>query len=572
MFIKDKNLIKNFSCKLNKIKNSNLNNISNLSPQNKTHKINKLELLADCGATHTFLTLESAKQLQKMKLLDNIKICKEIKVQLADGKTISTSNTANLKIDENNTSTPAYIFMKKEIKQSLISLAEYTNNGCKIILEKDGMTIENKDGKIIMRNKKDENNRAWNVAFKEINRKTQAIIEKLPTNETTTFKAKYALKTTDNATFIKFVHASLGSPAYNTFLRAIRNNWIQIPHLTLKMAIKNNPNSQAEALGHMDLTRKNINSTKKRIRQISKEKIEDIEEEHDEYEDDQMLTKVYDLNNKNDIEILSTYHADATGKFPIVSAEGNSYILVAVFRGYIKLEFLKNKTAQEHTAAHDAILKFFTTKGFIIQRIRIDNETSQELENNLRNKNIQIEYVEPGNHRQLKAERAIRDAKNHLIAMLCTTDTKFPLKLWDKLQVMFEITINTLRSSKINKNISAYEEIHGQAYNFRSNPIYPAGTLVLVHNKPHLRESFAPHASPGYYLHPKINGYRQHVVYMIDTEGQRTSASIKSFSKKFETPAISREELLTTAISELIKVLRIIIFSHYFKIIDFMRD
>jgi hypothetical protein len=169
-----------------------------------------------------------------------------------------------------------------------------------------------------------------------------------------------------------------------------------------------------------------------------------------------MISLKYDLNNDEDMEILNTYQADITGKFTVESAQGNRYILVIVYRGFIKLEFLKTTSSTEYVKAHTKAIEFFTKRGYKIEKIKIDNETSKDLENYLDKKKIDWEYVEPGNHGALKAERALRDAKIHLIAMLCTTDKDFPLKLWDTIQTLFEITSNSLRKSKVNPKISAY--------------------------------------------------------------------------------------------------------------------
>jgi hypothetical protein len=169
-----------------------------------------------------------------------------------------------------------------------------------------------------------------------------------------------------------------------------------------------------------------------------------------------------------------------------------------------------------------------------------------------------MEYVAPGNHRTLKAERAIRDAKNHLISMLCTTNKKIPLNLYDKCKEQFEITINTLRSYKSNKSISAYEGIHGHQFNFKKHPIAPFGTLVLVHNKPTTRGSFVPHGDLGYYLGPKLNGYRLYNTFIIATKTCRVTDTIEWFpGDKYKVPIEPKEELIVAGISDLIKAIQI---------------
>ncbi len=62
----------------------------------------------------------------------------------------------------------------------------------------------------------------------------------------------------DTASYIKFVHASFGYPAPNTFLRAVERGFItgpsQYPRLTTKTVRKHLPNAMATAKGHLDRT------------------------------------------------------------------------------------------------------------------------------------------------------------------------------------------------------------------------------------------------------------------------------------------------------------------------------
>jgi hypothetical protein len=61
-----------------------------------------------------------------------------------------------------------------------------------------------------------------------------------------------------NASYVRFVHASLGYPAPTTFLRAVTAGYItgrhQFPRLTAKMVRKHIHNAMATAKGHLDRT------------------------------------------------------------------------------------------------------------------------------------------------------------------------------------------------------------------------------------------------------------------------------------------------------------------------------
>ena len=88
--------------------------------------------------------------------------------------------------------------------------------------------------------------------------------------------------------------------------------------------------------------------------------------------------------------------------------------------------------------------------------------------------------VEPHNHRINAAERAIQTFKDHFISALTTTDSEFPLQLWDKLTSQVETTLNNLmRASRINPRILAYEAIWGP-YDWNHFPLAPPGCKAVI--------------------------------------------------------------------------------------------
>ncbi len=72
-----------------------------------------------------------------------------------------------------------------------------------------------------------------------------------------------------------------------------------------------------------------------------------------------------------------------------------------------------------------------------------------------------ILLVKPHNHRVNVVERAIQTFKDHFISALATTDSRFPLQLWDKLTSQVENTLNLMQASCIDLNMLAYEAIWG---------------------------------------------------------------------------------------------------------------
>ena len=61
----------------------------------------------------------------------------------------------------------------------------------------------------------------------------------------------------------------------------------------------------------------------------------------------------------------------------------------------------------------------------------LDNESSKDLETYFKSKNIDFQFCDKDSHRRNLAERAIRDAKNHIVSMLATAHQDLPKGLWD---------------------------------------------------------------------------------------------------------------------------------------------
>ena len=91
----------------------------------------------------------------------------------------------------------------------------------------------------------------------------------------------------------------------------------------------------------------------------------------------------------------------------------------------------------------------------------MDNQASKVINKFLTHMQCELMLVEPNNHRVKVAERAIQTFKDHFVSTLATTDSDFPLQLWDRLTQEVETTLNLLRPSRIDPTKSAYEALHG---------------------------------------------------------------------------------------------------------------
>jgi hypothetical protein len=110
-------------------------------------------------------------------------------------------------------------------------------------------------------------------------------------------------------------------------------------------------------------------------------------------------------------------HADLTGKFRYPSRQGNNYVLMAVYNNYVKPIPTKNREAESYFRAYQELHQFFTALGSVPTIVRTDNESSKLVTDYFRRScGVQAQYVPPNNHHANKAERAIRDFKNHFVA------------------------------------------------------------------------------------------------------------------------------------------------------------
>jgi hypothetical protein len=153
----------------------------------------------------------------------------------------------------------------------------------------------------------------------------------------------------------------------------------------------------------------------------------------------------------------------------------------------------------------------------------------------MKQQNVDFQLVPAGQHRHNAAERAIRTFKNHFVAGLCSTDNNFPLHLWDRLLEQAVLTLNLLRGSRINPNLSAWEQVYG-AFDFNRTPIAPPGIHVLVHEKPDARKSWSPHATDGWYVGPALTSYRCYHVWIWETRCECIADTLTWFPKHVPLP------------------------------------
>jgi hypothetical protein len=237
---------------------------------------------------------------------------------------------------------------------------------------------------------------------------------------------------------------------------------------------------------------------------------------------------------------------DQTGRFPVVSSKGNTYIMILYdyYSNAILSKPIKDITAPELLKAFQVMEQELVARGLKPKLMKLDNEASKLLKTYLHHQDITFQLVPPYSHGRNSAERAIRSFKDHLIAGLFSTDKSFPLHLWERLLPQAVITLNMLRTSIINPKLSAATHIYGQ-YDFNRAPMEPPGTRIIAHETPNRRRTWAPHGQDGWYIGPALEHYRCYTVYITKTRGERIVETVGFSPEKFTLPFPSAQDLST---------------------------
>jgi hypothetical protein len=311
-----------------------------------------------------------------------------------------------------------------------------------------------------------------------------------PTNPPTNDLGLFTHTVRTKANSIRFAHQSMCSPTISTLLKAIRRGFLNgCPNLSAKGVTRYLNPSPATAKGHMKRPHQGIRGTtaqqqclppsghqgptiqpapiaddKSWMEDISEASVHEGQFNHGPSviveDDDSSVGNIFCFAAFADKRTGVLYN-DLTGSFPYMSLEGNVCYLVVYHYESNAILGLPISGFDDNTvfAAYKTQFEFLESKGYKIKLNVMDNQCTKQIKNFLTDKDCKLMLVEPHNHRVNAAERAIQTYKNHFISALATTDSEFPLQLWDRLTSQVETTLNLMRASRINPNISAYEAI-----------------------------------------------------------------------------------------------------------------
>jgi hypothetical protein len=122
--------------------------------------------------------------------------------------------------------------------------------------------------------------------------------------------------------------------------------------------------------------------------------------------------------------------------------------------------------------------------------------------------------------------------------------------MWDRLLPQAILTLNMLRTSRINPKISAATHLNGQ-YEYNRAPITPPDTRIIAHETPNRRRTWAPHFQDGWYTGPALEHYRCYRVYINKTRSERVAETVDFFPTELKVAFPSSRDLESEAEKQL---------------------
>jgi hypothetical protein len=250
-------------------------------------------------------------------------------------------------------------------------------------------------------------------------------------------------------------------------------------------------------------------------------------------------------------------YGDLTGRFPIQSSSGHKYILTMYDydSNTISTEPMNNRTDGEMIRAYTSLHKQLINAGLKPKLQVTDDECSKAFRQYLMDERIAVQLVPPHLHRQNAAERAIRTLKNQFVAGLCSVEKQSHMHLWCELLPQETLTLNLLRTSRINPTIAAATQLFGQ-FDLNRTPLGPPGIRAVAHVKPKSRRTWTPHGEDAWYIGRAPDHYRCYKVWMTATNITRIVDTVESFTQHVKMPHLSSQEMAIQAASELTLALR----------------
>ena len=435
----------------NKLASLLLKNISRRDPKDKRHKSGlndnskgKVQANADSGATGNYLAVADISALRDVCISSP---SQQISVAVADGALLQSTHHGFLDVPGHG---PMLAYIFPQLKGSLLSISQLVKLGLRVIYCADFVTGFDSDNNTVFQGDRDVSTGLWMVDLRTLSTAAAGW-----TDPTLAHSAAPAVRLDSAAEFVKFWHATYGSPAVSTFLAAIDKSFIRVPGLTSAKVRRHPPDTLATAYGHLHATRKGIRSTKKILSPVIPTSTIKSDDNVDPVSPLPRERRVW--FQVHEVRVGRT-HSDATGAMPQRGRSGALYQIVFYHEdsNVIHIETTRSRSGPDLLAALQRAVKFFSDRGAAPLLVRMDNECADGTKMWLATTSIKLELTPVAQHRTNKAERAISTWKDHFIATLATTDPDCPLSLWEDFVEQAELKLNCMRVSPVNPSLLAW--------------------------------------------------------------------------------------------------------------------
>ena len=137
----------------------------------------------------------------------------------------------------------------------------------------------------------------------------------------------------------------------------------------------------------------------------------------------------------------------------------------------------------------------------------------------------------------------IKTFKEHFKSGLASVNPNFPLSEWDQLIPQANITLNLLRSSRVNPKFSAYAHVHGK-FNFRATLLVLPGTKVLAHVSSDKRGTWDLNGEVDWCVGPYLQHYHCAQCYFPRTRTVRDCDKVEFFPHGVPFPRVTANDHL----------------------------
>ena len=528
--------------------------------------------LSDSGASSHFLIKGSPAV--------NVKVAAHpISIKLPDGSIIHSSHTCNLDIPWlPKEMTEAHIVPGLD-HSSLISTKKFCEAGCKVVFDEEECRVYY-NNELVLCGGRDKKTEMWQLPINPVSKNNRlegldlmGISQAAITSRATAPRASaHSAQAMINSLYtlpykhqqLKYMHQSFFSPPIQTISEAASNNQLHgIPCLNSPAMVKKYlAPSPATSKGRLKKQRSNVRTTRPKKRGNTITLAPEVEEPattpSTTNTDANIIIDTHSTSNVFCCAALGdattgTFYTDMTGAFPVTSLENMQSYFVAY--DYDTNTIFANPCPdfKDETiiTAFKEVFNELKSKGYAPQFNVTDNQATVPIKAFLKTQECKWQFVEPSNHRVNAAERAIQTFKNHFISGLSSTDLHWPLQLWDHLSTQATLTLNLLRTSRIDPTKSAYEQLNGHKYDWNAHPLAPPGTRAVIYIDSVTRTSWGPRGLDAWYCGPAMDHYRCSHFFVPETGAMRISGSYDLFPQHCIMPTFTREQHATAVNNEL---------------------